>query len=50
MIDWKTNLHPNHAQRRTTCENLKIECGIFQGDLLSLLLFCLVLLAFLQAQ
>ena len=35
----------NHTQGNTISENLKIKCGIFQGDSFSLHLFCLVLLS-----
>ena len=41
MKKWKTN---NHSQGNTICKNIKIKCGIFQGDSLSLLLFCLALM------
>ena len=41
MKEWKTN---NHSQGSTICKNIKIECGIFQGDSLPLLLFCLALM------
>ena len=43
MKKWKTNLYLNHAQGSTVCENITIICGIFHGDSLSLLLFCLAL-------
>ena len=43
MKKWKTNLSLNHLQGRTVCENIKIKCGIFRGDSLSPLLFCLTL-------
>ena len=37
MKEWKTDLYLNHF------ENIKIKYGIFQGDSLSSLLFCLAL-------
>ena len=43
MKEWKTNLYLNHAQGSTVCENINIKCGIFQGDSLPPLLFCLAL-------
>lgn len=41
MKEWKTNLHLNHTQINTTCENLKIKYGIFQSLCFSPFLFCL---------
>ena len=35
MKSCKINLHLNHTQTYTVCEELKVECGIFQVDLLS---------------
>ena len=43
MKKWKTNLYLNQTQGSTVCENINIKCGIFQGDSLSPLLFCLAL-------
>ena len=43
MKKWKTNLYLNHSQGSTIRENIKIKCGIFQGDSLSPILFCLAL-------
>ena len=43
MKESKTTLHLNYTPCNTTNENLKIKCGTFQGDSLSLPLFCLVL-------
>ena len=43
MKEWKTNLYLNHSQGSNICKNIKIKCGIFQGDSLSPLLFCLAL-------
>ena len=43
MKEWKTNLYLNHAQGSIVCEYISIKCGIFQGDSLSHLLFCLAL-------
>ena len=41
--EWKTNLDLNHSQGSTSCKNIKSKCGTFQGDSLSPLFFCLVL-------
>ena len=41
--EWKTNLYVHHSQGSTICENIKIKCGIFQGNSLSPLFFCLAL-------
>ena len=41
MKEWKTNLYLNYSQASTIYENIKIKSGIFQGDSLSLLFFCL---------
>ena len=43
MKEWKTNLYLNHAQGSTVCENINIKCGIFQGNSMSPVLFCLAL-------
>ena len=41
MDRWKTNLTLNHTKGTIKIENVKISRGIFQGDSLSPLLFCL---------
>jgi len=41
---WNTNLRLTHANGMTNTENLRIKCGIFQGDSLSPLLFCISLI------
>ena len=43
MKEWKTNLCLNHSQGSTIWENIKIKCGIFQGDSWSPLISCLAL-------
>ena len=43
MEKWKTHLYLNHVQGSAVCENINIKCGIFQGDSMSPLLFCLAL-------
>ena len=43
MTKWKPNLHLNYSEGSIICENLDINSGIFQGDSLSPLLFCLAL-------
>ena len=43
MTKWKTNLHLNYSEGSIICENFDINSGIFQGDSLSPLLFCLAL-------
>ena len=43
MTEWKTNLHLNYSEGRIICENLDINSGIFKGDSLFPLLFCLAL-------
>ena len=43
MTKWKTNLHLNYSDGSIICENLDINNGMFQGDSLSPLLFCLAL-------
>ena len=44
MKEWETNLYLNHSQGSNICENITIECGIFQCDSLPFHLFCLALL------
>ena len=41
MSRWRTNIILNHSKGSITLENVKISRGIFQGDSLSPLLFCL---------
>ena len=43
MKCWKTTLHLNHAEGSMTSRPINIKSGIFQGDSLSPLLFCLAL-------
>ena len=43
MHNWKTNIVLNHNRGRVQIENVKINRGIFQGDSLSPLLFCLAI-------
>ena len=38
---WNTSLRLTHENGMTNTENLRIKCGIFQGDSLSPLLFCI---------
>lgn len=42
MTEWKTTLTLNH-NKGTICREIKINSDIFQGDSLSLLLFCIAL-------
>ena len=44
MTKWKTTLHLNYSEGSIICENFDINSGIFQGDSLSPLLFCLALM------
>ena len=44
MTLWNTNLFVNHAKGRMKSDKININYGIFQGDSLSLLLFCLSLI------
>ena len=44
MAKWNTTLHLNHVDGVVRCENIKINSGIFQGDSLSPLLFCIALI------
>ena len=37
---WKTNLSLNHEKGTLNAGEINVKCGIFQGDCLSLLLFC----------
>ena len=43
MTKWKTSLKLNHSNGQVMIPNVKIKRGIFQGDSLSPLLFCLAL-------
>ena len=43
MIEQETNLYLNLSQGSTICKNIKIKCGILQGDSMSPLVFCLAL-------
>ena len=43
MKNWKTNLNLHHANGSVTSRPVNIKSGIFQGDSLSPLLFCLAL-------
>ena len=40
---WKTNLNLNHEKGTLDAGEINVKCGIFQGDCLSLLLFCITL-------
>ena len=44
MTKWETELHLNHTGGALKSSPIKINCGIFQGDSLSPLLFCLALI------
>ena len=44
MVKWKTMLILNHLNGEIKCDNVDINCGIFQGDSLSPLLFCIALI------
>ena len=41
---WNTNLFLNHTKGSMKSDKINIHCGIFQGDSLSPLLFCLLLI------
>ena len=41
MAKWQTEIHLRHEKGETVLRNVKIKRGIFQGDSLSPLLFCL---------
>ena len=41
---WKTCMHLHTEGKITDTEDLEIQCGIFQGDSLSPLLFCITLI------
>ena len=41
MSVWETDLHLSHSNGFLTSNGMQIKCGIFQGDSLSPLLFCL---------
>ena len=44
MTNWKTTLHLNTRDQNLASSKININCGIFQGDSLSPLLFCLCLI------
>ena len=44
MKNWKTQLTLTHESRTLVSDNINIKKGIFQGDSLSLLLFCILLI------
>ena len=44
MTKWETELHLCHAGGTLKSSSIQINCGIFQGDSLSPLLFCLALI------
>jgi hypothetical protein len=41
---WKTRMHLHAENKLIETQDIKIQCGIFQGDSLSPLLFCICLL------
>ena len=48
MTLWEKNLHLSHSNGTLTSSGMQINCGIFQGDSLSPLLFCLALIPLSQ--
>ena len=48
MSLWETNLHLSHSNGTLTSSGMQIKCGIFEGDSLSPLLFCLALIPLSQ--
>ena len=48
MSLWETNLHLSHSNGTVTSSGIQINCGIFQGDSISPLLFCLALIPLSQ--
>ena len=48
MSLWETNLHLSHSNGTLTSSDMQINCGIFQGDSLAPLLFCLALIPLSQ--
>jgi hypothetical protein len=44
MPHWKTRMCLHAEQNLIKAEDIKIECGIFQGDSLSPLIFCICLI------
>jgi hypothetical protein len=41
---WRTRMRPHAENKLIKTEDIKLQCGIFQGDSLSPLLFCICLL------
>lgn len=41
---WNTNLQLSHPHEVLSRNNISIDCSIFQGDLLSPLIFCIALI------
>ena len=48
MTLWETNLSLSHSNGILTANGMRIKCGIFQGDSLSPLLFCMALIPLSQ--
>jgi hypothetical protein len=48
MPHWKTRMCLHAERKLIQTEDIKIECGIFQGDSLSPLLFCICLIPLTQ--
>ena len=44
MTYWKTRMYLHAKNKLIETEDIKIQCGIFQGDSLSPLLFCICLI------
>jgi len=44
MTYWKTRMYLHKENKLIETEDIKIQCGIFQGDLLPPLLFCICLI------
>jgi len=44
MTYWRTRVHLHAENELIETEDIKIQCGIFQGDSLSPLLFCVCLI------
>jgi len=45
---WRTHMRLHAENELTETEDIKIQCGIFQGDSLSPLLFCICLIPLLE--